>query len=60
NRENLPRLQAKLSGASTGLTPWRVTEFPKPPWLGPERRPKTHRTEFSLTALSFGLRRSRL
>ena len=33
---------------------WGPSEFPKPPWLGPERRPKTHRTGLFLIVLGWG------
>ncbi|MEL7509058.1 MAG: hypothetical protein AAFN42_17135, partial [Cyanobacteria bacterium J06554_1] len=53
NRENLPRLQAKLSGASTGLTPWRVTELEGTPsnsfklHPNPSSYPQNHEFHFS-------------
>ena len=39
---------------------WGPSEFPKPPWAGPERHPTTQRTDFSLMAISLGIRRGRL
>ena len=47
---------SSLSGSSH-VVPNRMLGFP---WLGPERRPKTQRTELSLMAVNLGLWRGRL